>query len=134
MVPKGLTVTGKPSSRNRAPMLSAKHEPTKSISSHGPILNPGSGITTIVLNTILFYYLHRMNTDFSRIILFIRVYPLPLTSADLKSGRGERHIHETGIPIYSILMEYLLDPCSCLGILGNHIQVAATTGTRQFVA
>ena len=58
------TVAGNFSSRKRCPMLSAKHEPTKSMCSKGSIWKPGFGMSTIVLNSILFVInLTSANTD-----------------------------------------------------------------------
>jgi hypothetical protein len=53
ITPKGFTTARNFSSMNRAPMLSAKQDPTKSMSSQGFILNVDFGIATSVLNFII---------------------------------------------------------------------------------
>ena len=52
ITPKGLTVAGNRSSTNRRPMLSAKHEPTKSSGSSGSICTAIAAISTLVVKTM----------------------------------------------------------------------------------
>ena len=52
ITPKGFTVALNISCTKRLPILSAKHEPTNSISSCGSILNEGAGMSTMVRNSM----------------------------------------------------------------------------------
>ena len=60
-------------------------------------------------------------------------YSLKSAPADLQSCGRQRHLHKTGILILTMLAQDLFDTDSSLGILGNHIEIAATTGSRQFI-
>ena len=53
ITPKGLTIVRNFSSAKRRPMLSAKHEPTKSMRSHGPICQGEGLMSTGVLNCMM---------------------------------------------------------------------------------
>ena len=55
------------------------------------------------------------------------------TSTDLQACGRKTHIHKAGIFTDAVFRKYLLDTCGGLGILSYHIQIAATTCTRQFV-
>ena len=57
-----------------------------------------------------------------------------LTSADLQSCRGERHLHKTGIGVLTMLRQDLFDTGCRLRILGDHIEVSASTRPWQLIA
>lgn len=56
------------------------------------------------------------------------------TSADLEAFGAQRHFHETGIGIGTVLKERLLDAGCGLWVFSHHIEIAASTSTSQFVA
>ena len=56
-----------------------------------------------------------------------------LTPADLQACGRKTHIYKAGIFTDAVFRKNLLDTCGGLGILSYHIQIAATTCTRQFV-
>ena len=80
-----VTATGKPSSWKRRPISVAKQDPTKSISSQGSILNPGSGISTIVLNSILDY---RVLTIDYRLFIQLRLIWRPVVERERSTKRA----------------------------------------------
>ena len=92
-----------------------------------------SGQTTIVFG--LEY------SSLSARILFLSLLPFlnnsfhcHLAPAHLKSLSAKGHINETGFVVRPMVGEYLLDAGCCVGVFGNHIKVAATTGPGKFVA
>src|SRR5574344_2503190 len=96
-------------------MLSAKQEPTKSISSRGSMRNPGSGTATIVLKSIIFAFLKS-------------------TATDLQAYLREGHVHETGTGVGTMLGKEGLDTRGGIGVLGHHVKIAAAPCPREFIA
>ena len=113
ITPNGFTVARNFSSTNRCPILSAKHDPTNSIRSHGGITNSPLSIFTIVLNSI-----SPASSYFTKVIqikekqnIFINFF-LRIIARKHFSGRGYYAIHTKRFCKYCHLFLHIKDTAS----------------------